>query len=195
MFFIFEMIGTVAFAISGALVALKNKMDALGVLVLGMTTAIGGGVIRDLLLGITPPTSFQQPVYALTSLAVSLIVFLPPIRKKIDPKSRLLLVADALGLAIFTVVGARAGMRFNNVFLAVFVGALTGVGGGVLRDLFAGEQPAIFVRHFYACASIIGALVYSFLYPYTPEVALIVGAITVFVLRLLAVRYNWNLPR
>lgn len=195
MIFILEMIGTAAFAVSGALVALKNKMDALGVLVLGMTTAIGGGVIRDLILGITPPTSFQQPVYALTALAVSLVVFLPKVRNKVDPDSKLLLVADTIGLAIFTVIGARAGIKFDNIFLAVFVGTLTGVGGGVLRDLFAGEQPAIFVRHFYACASIIGALVYALLYDFAPNAALIAGAAVVFILRLLAARFNWNLPK
>jgi len=196
MLFIFEMIGTVAFAVSGALVAVKKKMDLLGVVVLGMTTAVGGGIVRDLILGITPPMAFREPVYALTSIGVSLILFLPSVRRSIPADSRLLLVMDAVGLGVFTAVGVQAGQAEGRFFLSVFVGTLTGVGGGVMRDIFAGERPAIFVRHFYACASIIGAMVCALLWSLTGKMpAMLAGSAVVTVLRILAAKYRWSLPK
>ena len=194
---IIEMIGTVAFAVSGASVAVKKKMDVLGVAALGMTTAVGGGIIRDLILGITPPTAFQEPVYALLSVVVSLIVFIPKIREWVlsTENNAVLLIMDSLGLAVFTVVGVRAGMPFGNRFLAVFVGALTGVGGGILRDLFAGDRPYVFIKHFYACASLIGAIVAAALWGFGEEIAMTCGAVVVLVLRLLAAIFKWSLPK
>jgi len=195
MLFVFEMIGTVAFAVSGALVAVKKRMDLLGVAVLGMTTAVGGGIVRDLILGVTPPMAFREPVYALTAIAVSLLMFFPGVRKLISADNSLLLVMDALGLGVFTAVGVQAGMASGRIFLAVFVGTLTGVGGGVMRDVFAGEQPAIFVRHFYACASIIGALVCALLWGAGEVIAMLAGSIVTLVLRLLAAHFKWSLPK
>jgi len=195
MLFIFEMVGTIAFAVSGALVAVKKRMDLLGVVVLGMTTAVGGGIVRDLILGVTPPMAFREPVYALTSILVSLLIFLPGVRRRISSDNSLLLLMDALGLGVFTAVGVQAGMAEGRFFLAVFVGTLTGVGGGVMRDIFAGEQPAIFVRHFYACASIIGAVVCTLLWPAGQVIAMLAGSGVTLVLRLLAARYKWSLPK
>ena len=193
--FALEIIGTIAFAVSGAMVALEKKMDLLGVAVLGLTTAVGGGIIRDVLLGITPPMAFRRPVYALTAIIVSLIVFIPAVRKRIDLNGNLLLIMDSLGLGIFTVIGVRAGIPFNNTFLAIFVGAMTGVGGGVLRDVFAGERPYIFVHHFYACASLIGAAVCKYLWGLNETLAIAFGALTVLALRLLAAKLRWSLPK
>lgn len=194
--FIFELIGTVAFAVSGACVAIAKKMDILGVAVLGMTTAVGGGIIRDLILGITPPTAFQEPVYALLAVAVSLVVFIPKIRSLVSGQNNIvLLMMDSVGLAVFTVVGVRAGIPYENSFLAVFVGTLTGVGGGVLRDLFAGDRPYVFIKHFYACASLIGAVVTVLLWRFGEEISMLCGAVVVLVLRLLAARYRWSLPK
>ena len=162
--FVLELIGTVAFAVSGAIVGIKKQMDLLGVIVLGVCTAVGGGIVRDLILGITPPATFQDPVYTLTAAAVSVLMFLPHVRARVGRHEpvfdRLLLVMDAVGLGVFTVVGVQCAYRQTEhytLFLTVFVGLITGVGGGVLRDVFSGERPYIFVRHFYACASIIGA--------------------------------------
>ncbi len=193
--FALEIIGTIAFAVSGALVALGKKMDVLGVLALGLVTAVGGGIVRDIILGVTPPMAFRKPVYAITALAVSLIVFLPFIRKRINPKSNLLLVMDSVGLGVFTVIGVRAGIPFHNAFLSIFVGTVTGVGGGVIRDLFALESPSIFVHHFYACASLIGGIICTYLWRVNETLALAAGTIVVIVLRLLAAKYRWNLPR
>jgi len=194
MIFALEIIGTIAFAISGAQVAINKKMDILGVVIMGMTTAVGGGIIRDLIIGTTPPVAFQQPVYALTAIGVSIIAFLPFIREKINSNNIILLLMDSLGLGIFTVIGVRAGAGFDNLFLSVFLGTLTGVGGGVLRDIFAGEKPMIFVKHFYACASILGALVCALIWNSNADIAIISGTIVVVLLRLLAAKFRWELP-
>ena len=193
--FALEIIGTIAFAVSGAMVALEKKMDVLGVLALGLVTAVGGGIVRDIIIGVTPPTAFRKPVYAITALVVALIVFLPFIRKKIDPKSSLLLIMDSIGLGVFTVIGVRAGIPFGNSFLAIFVGAVTGVGGGVIRDVFALELPSIFVHRFYACASLIGAIACTYLWRVNETLALAAGAVIVIVLRLLAAKFRWHLPK
>ena len=164
--FVLELIGTVAFAVSGAIVGIKKQMDLFGVIVLGICTAVGGGIVRDLILGVTPPVTFQNPVYTLTAAAVSVLMFLPHMRARIGRHEpvfdRLLLVMDAVGLGVFTVVGVQCAYQQSEdytLFLLFFVGLITGVGGGVLRDVFSGERPYIFVRHFYACASIVGALI------------------------------------
>lgn len=192
---VFQVIGTVAFAISGACVAVEHKMDLLGVCTLGMTTAVGGGIIRDLILDVTPPLAFTTPEYALLSILVSVIIFLPGIRRYFrDLNHPLYLLIDSLGLAVFTVVGARAGMMYGKLFLAIFVGVLTGVGGGVMRDLFANKQPDIFRKRFYATASIIGAAVAAALYS-RENLSYIAGAGVIVVLRFLAARFCWSLPR
>ena len=164
LFVAFEILGTIAFAVSGAVVAISKKMDIFGVAILGMTTAVGGGILRDLILGITPPAAFQSPGYALTSIAVSMLVFLPPVRRLLHWNEKLydtaLLLFDAIGLGIFTVIGVQTAYIATgelNAFLAIFVGVVTGCGGGVMRDVFAGSPPYIFVKHFYATASLLGS--------------------------------------
>ena len=146
LFVAFEILGTIAFAVSGAVVAISKKMDIFGVAILGMTTAVGGGILRDLILGITPPAAFQSPGYALTSIAVSMLVFLPPVRRLLHWNEKLydtaLLLFDAIGLGIFTVIGVQTAYIATgelNAFLAIFVGVVTGCGGGVMRDVFAGS--------------------------------------------------------
>ena len=195
MIFALEIIGTIAFAISGAMVGLEKKMDIFGVLVLGMTTAVGGGIIRDLLIGVVPPMAFQEPVYALTAIAVSIIVFLPFVRNRINKISKMILLMDSIGLGIFTVIGIRAAASFNNIFLSIFLALVTGVGGGVLRDVFAQDRPMIFVKHFYASAAIIGAVVSLLLWNINVETSMIVGSVTVIVLRILAAKFRWHLPK
>ncbi len=195
MIFALEIIGTIAFAISGAMVGIEKKMDIFGVLVLGMTTAVGGGIIRDLLIGVVPPMAFQEPVYALTAIAVSIIVFLPFVRNRINKISKMILLMDSIGLGIFTVIGIRAAASFNNIFLSIFLALVTGVGGGVLRDVFAQDRPMIFVKHFYASAAIIGAVVSLLLWNINVETSMIVGSVTVIVLRILAAKFRWHLPK
>jgi len=195
LFFALEILGTIAFAISGAMVGIRARMDILGVAVLGLTTACGGGIIRDLLIGVTPPNAFQHPVYALLAIAVSVVVFLPAIRSRIDTDASFLNVVDALGLGIFTVVGVRAGAPFGGFFLMQFLGVVTGVGGGVLRDIFAMEKPMIFVRHFYASSSFCGAVLYILLSPLSDNLAAVASVALVVVLRVLAAKYKWHLPK
>ena len=190
-----EILGTIAFAISGAMVATEKKMDILGVIILGMTTAIGGGIIRDVLTGITPPLALQNPLYALVSIAVSIIVFLPFIRKRINVNDMLFIVIDAIGLGTFTVVGIESVSAFSNVFLQVLLGVVTGVGGGVFRDIFACEKPMIFVRHFYAVASLIGAILCVILYSHNKSLAMILGIAIIVIIRVLAAKFKWHLPK
>ncbi len=199
--FILEMIGTVAFAVSGAMVALKKHMDIFGVAILGIVTAVGGGALRDIVLGITPPTMFEKPVYALVATLVSVVVFIPAIRRMLTRNHRVydlvMRVMDALGLGIFTVMGIDRAQSVGeyNLFLLIFVGVITGVGGGLMRDIMAGNTPYIFVKHIYACASIAGALACALLWkPLGAMTAMFTGAILVVVIRLLAAHFKWSLP-
>ena len=199
---IVEIVGTVAFAISGAMVGLQKEMDIFGVSILGLVTAVGGGVIRDLILGITPPMTFRNPVYALVAIAVSVIVFLPFVRRVFDRVHRLydllLLLMDSLGLGIFTVVGIRTAYDagHDGFFLLIFVGVITGVGGGIMRDILAGQTPYIFVKHIYACASLAGAVACVALWGLIGGMwSMVAGASLVVVLRILAAQFRWNLPK
>ncbi|MDO4523287.1 MAG: TRIC cation channel family protein [Eubacteriales bacterium] len=202
---IIEIIGTVAFSISGAMVGTRRGMDIFGVCVLGVVTAVGGGMIRDIILGITPPNVFREPVYALVAVLTACVVFIAIYLNKTpfsgserQAYERLILMMDSIGLGIFTVMGVLTGVRegyVNNTFFLVFLGTTTGVGGGLLRDMMAGVPPYIFVRHIYACASIVGALICVYLYRLTNALAaMIIASAVVVLIRFLAAHYRWNLP-
>lgn len=203
LFLIFELIGTVAFAVSGAMVGLSKKMDILGVSILGVVTAVGGGIIRDLVLGNTPPMTFRNPVYALVAIGVSVIIFFPGVRRFLFKNQKAyessLLLMDSVGLGIFTVVGIETALVFDpssSIFLLIFVGVITGTGGGILRDVLSGQTPFIFSKHFYASASIIGAIICIILWKFFGAVpAIYFGAAAVIILRLLAAKYHWKLPK
>lgn len=199
-----EILGTIAFSISGAMVAVRKRMDILGVIVLGVVTAVGGGMIRDVLLGITPPASFQNPRYVAWASGTALLVFIL-VRRRWGNRSRqqfdrFLNLADAFGLGIFAVMGVRTAIGCDygdNSFLSVFVGVLTGVGGGMLRDTMAGEVPKIFRKRIYAVAALIGAMTYY----YTADrlipapAAMLLCSMLVVCIRLLAAHFEWDLPR
>ena len=204
--FFMEMAGTVAFAASGAMVGVERNMDIFGVSVLGVVTAVGGGMIRDSVLGIIPPNVFTNPVYALVATITSCVVFLVFYWKRqlLEGHMRLtydrvMLVMDSIGLGIFTVVGVNTGIRsgyMDNVFLLVFLGTITGVGGGLMRDMMAGVPPYIFVKHIYACASIVGAVVCVYMNRFVGNVeAMMVACFVIILIRYLAAHYRWNLPR
>lgn len=193
--YILEIIGTIAFSVSGAVVGIRKKMDVLGVAALGLITAVCGGVLRDITIGIVPPTAFRNPIYTIIAVAAALIVFLPCIREKINLDHFLWVLADSIGLGAFTMIGVSTGASFENVFLEVFLGVITGVGGGVIRDICSGEMPMIFVKHFYACPCIIGAIICSILNGYNANLAIISGFLVIVVLRLLAAKYKWHLPK
>ncbi len=198
---IFEIIGTVAFALSGAATAVKSDMDVFGIIICGLTTAVGGGCIRDIILGVVPPLMFINPIYSVIAAMSTLLIFIPALRDISDGKSRfkgaLYMSMDAVGLGVFTVVGVHSAYLLypDNIFLMVFVGVLSGVGGGVLRDLFTQKIPYIFVKHIYATASIVGALVCAFLLHVAElMIALSVGFAVVIVIRALAIYFHLNLP-
>ena len=204
--FILELIGTVAFSLSGTLTGIQKKMDLLGVMILGAVTATGGGILRDILLGIIPPKAFINGIYILVSSIVSLTVFFyiyfrfKGYKKVIHADFLpLALIADAIGLGIFTVVGVKAVFDADmvlNYFIPVLLGTITGVGGGVFRDILAGDKPYIFVRHIYACAAIVGAIISTVLWiPCGQNIAAIVGFFTVLIIRILAIKFNLNLPK
>ncbi|MBQ4047046.1 MAG: TRIC cation channel family protein [Clostridia bacterium] len=199
---IVELIGTVAFAVSGAMTGLSKRMDIFGVAILGLTTATGGGVLRDILLGSFPPMMFRNPIYAAVAIGGAIVIFLPVVRRLLARTQRvysaILFCADTLGLGIFTVVGVQAAYLagYNNAFLAIFVGTITGVGGGVLRDVLAGNTPYIFVKHIYACAAIAGALVCVLLWhPLGATAAMFAGAGVIVAIRVLAAHFHWSLPK
>lgn len=199
---VLEIIGTVAFAASGALIAMKKHMDLLGVIVLGVVTAIGGGILRDLILGITPPLAFRDPTCAVVAICTAIVLFIPWVRHHLMYNSRLfdaaLLVMDSVGLGVFTVMGIWNALSFSpdrSTFLLVFVGVLTGVGGGVIRDILAGNTPYILVKHIYACASLVGAVICGLLWHYAGEgLSILAGAAAVFLIRGLSAHFRWNLP-
>ena len=201
--FIFELFGTVAFAISGAITGLKKKMDIFGVVILAVVTAVGGGAIRDIVLGNTPPMTFRNPVYALVAVATGILTFIPAVRRLAGKNPKVfdifLLVTDSVGLGIFTVMGIRTAISLNhggNMFLLVFVGVVTGVGGGLLRDVMAGNTPYIFVKHIYASASLAGAVLCVLLWkPLGATAAMSVSAAVIIVIRFLAARFKWSLPK
>ncbi len=204
--FIMELIGTAAFSCSGAMLAIRKKLDLLGIVVLGVITAVGGGMIRDVLIGIHPPTLFIKPVYVSTAVISAILIFLAMKSRRL---TRLFLEAeyydwimnllDAIGLGAFTIVGVNTAISAgyeNYLFLSIFLGVITGVGGGLLRDMMACEIPAILKKHVYACASIAGALFYVIIINYIPtDASLIFSASLVILIRLLARHYKWNLPR
>ena len=203
-FNILELIGVISFALSGAMLAIQNEMDILGVCVLGSVTAVGGGITRDLLLGINPPAAFTDYTDVLIAILVSIFIFLPFNQKLLRRKSHkaydtVMLVADSIGLGIFTVMGVN--LSFSkpdapSLFMSIFLGVITGVGGGVLRDIMAQQKPYIFVKHFYACAAMIGAALCAVLRSYIGEFyATIVGFCIIFALRLLAAKFRWKLPK
>lgn len=200
-----EMIGMVAFALNGALVGLKYHLDLFGVILVSVTVSLGGGVVRDLIIGRIPPAMFQDYRYLLVAVVTALLVFLAAVISRgryHDYETKVEALAnifDALGLGAFVVVGVQAGINAgfsDNGFLLVFLGLLTGIGGGILRDLFVMRMPVVLRKHVYALPVIIGAALYLLCYRLGAPQLVTSGAVifTVFVLRMLATYYHWNLP-
>lgn len=203
--YIIEIIGTVAFASSGAMIAIRKNMDIFGINVLAVTTALGGGLIRDLVLGINPPNMFRNSSYALAAIITACLLFgLFRLRQEllesrfVEKYEKWMNVMDAIGLGAFTVIGINTalGVGYDSIFLLIFVGVITGIGGGMIRDVMAGNMPFVFVKHVYACASIAGAILCLILRSFIGNSAsMVIAAVLVVVIRLLAAHYRWNLPR
>ena len=202
--FAIEIIGTIAFASSGAMLGIRKNLDIFGVVVLGLCVAVGGGIVRDIILGLTPPSAFRDPSYALTALVTAVVLFGIVYWKQEILTSRYMEIyetimnyCDAAGLGIFTVLGVYTGYEqgYRGRFFLIFLGMLTGIGGGVIRDVLADTMPFILRKHIYAVASLAGAFVCQRLIGQNLYLALAAGTAVVLVIRILASHYRWNLPR
>lgn len=199
-----EFIGLIAFAVSGSLVAIKRDLDLFGVLFCGVFTALGGGIICDLLVGNVPPRAFKNYIFLIVALVSSCIVFVScnSIRSKKAKQfhfDTLLLVSDAIGLAAFAVSGVRLGIESNfgsNGFLCVFLGMTAAVGGGILRDIMTAKVPVVLRHQIYATAAIVGALIFYLLSltPIPESISAYFSIAVTVTLRLMAVRFGWSMP-
>ncbi|KYH34763.1 hypothetical protein CLTEP_12280 [Clostridium tepidiprofundi DSM 19306] len=196
---VFEIIGTVAFAVSGALVGMQKKLDLFGIVTLAVVTAIGGGIFRDLFIGNTPPTAFMQPKYFLISVGAALCTFIcySKIYKSISIIKNVMLLFDAIGLGVFTALGANIAINhnFDNFFIVVCMGLISGVGGGMIRDILVRDIPLILIKDIYAVASIVGGTVFYYSHSYvSSSLGLYLCFFITFTLRLISIKYNFNLP-
>jgi uncharacterized membrane protein YeiH len=190
-----DLFGCAVFAITGSLAAERKRMDLLGVLVLAIVTAVGGGTLRDLFLGVTPVFWVAAPIYILVALVTGTIIFILVRFYKIHDK--VLSIADAFGLAVFTVVGTQKALALGtNLGIAVLMGVMTGVVGGVIRDMLSGEIPLILKKEIYATASLAGAITYCgiSLALNNQNLAIITSIIVTLGLRLSAIKWNLSLP-
>ena len=189
-----EVIGTVAFAAAGALTGIKKRLDVFGVAMLAVTTAVGGGILRDTLIGNLPPLAFRNPLFIFISLAVAGLVSI--FVKQVVQRQRFLNWCDAIGLGAFTATGASLALSHDSVLLVITLGVVTGTGGGVLRDIFVREIPLIFHTQIYAVAAAIGAACFYGLQLLTPvDMALYLACLITVTIRLLSLHYGINLPR
>ena len=190
-----DFLGTFAFAISGALVAVRHRLDLFGVLVLSFAAAAAGGITRDVLLGATPPVALVDWRYLGMALVAGLLTFYR--HADVERFRNPVQVSDAVGLALFAVVGASKALAAGvGPVGAVLLGVLTGVGGGIVRDVLVAQVPAVLQRELYAVAALAGAivLVAGRMADLPAAPAAIAGALTCFGLRWMAIRRGWRLP-
>jgi len=192
-----DLAGTVVFAIEGANAAISAGLDLLGVVVLSFIVALGGGMVRDLLIGATPPIAINDWRYPVLAFTSGLVTFFLHTQIAALPAS-LLTTLDAAGLALFAVAGAEKALDFRiSPFIATLMGAITGCGGGVLRDVLLVRVPMVLVANIYASAALLGAavVVIGRRFGYPPALAAVLGGLVCFVSRVAAVYYNWQLPK
>ena len=193
---ILDLFGTAVFAATGAVKGVRCKLDIFGVTVLACCVGVGGGMIRDAILGAVPVAALQNWTYLAVCIAIGLTIFLTA--KYWMHLRNLILFGDAIGLGVFTAIGAEKGIQFNVSFIGVILcGVFTAIGGGIIRDVLAGEVPAVLRNDFYATASLLGGILYFIL----DQVQLnwffnfLITAGFVIVLRLLAIHYHLQLPQ
>jgi uncharacterized membrane protein YeiH len=194
--YILDLIGTAAFAASGAWLGVRRHMDLFGVLVLGLVTAVGGGTLRDLLVGDIPPFSLQDETYLYVAIAAALVVFIN--RKRFALIEKPLLYLDAVGLGLFVVIGTLKALDFHLGSMgAVLMGVMTATAGGLIRDVLANQVPLILRREIYASACLAGGVLLVLLEQaeVARPAAALLAALTVIIIRLLAIHYNWSLPK
>lgn len=196
MFFqIVDILGTIAFSISGVLVALDKRMDAFGVLIIAFVTAIGGGTLRDIMIGIEPVSWMRNMtyVYVIIGAAVFAVIF----RKKLTYLRTSLFLFDTIGIALYTVVGIETGLTAGlHPIICIALGTMTACFGGVIRDILCNEIPVIFRKEIYATACILGGLTYFLLRLFLAErnYLFVIAGLVVILVRLLAVKFKISLP-
>ncbi len=203
---VLEILGTIAFSISGAFCAIKARLDVFGVVFLGAITAVGGGILRDIIIGHNPPRIFNNYPILFVALGTALVAFIVAciLGKKFNGVSlkvdKINNIFDAIGLGAFSVIGTEIAFAegvSTNPLLAILLGVLSGVGGGVFRDILTASTPYIFKKHVYAIASIVGAVAYYVIRLYFQDIWLpsLVGMALVIIIRILATHYRWSLPK
>jgi len=192
-----DLAGTLLFAIEGASAAIANKLDLLGVMVLAFATALGGGIIRDVLIGFVPPNALRDWRYSATAFAgASITFFLNGFVQAIP--APLIMVLDAAGLALFAIAGTEKALLFDMPpLIAVLLGGITGVGGGTIRDVLLAKIPNVLRADVYATAALAGSavMVVGRRLGLSPSVSVFLGGLLCFALRVISVWRHWNLPR
>lgn len=191
---VLEFLGTFAFAISGIRHAAAKHFDWFGGYVCGIAVAIGGGTIRDVMLG-TTPFWMMTPIYIICTAIALLFVII--FSKHMEGLRNTWFVFDTLGLALFTIAGIQKSLAFGQPFwVAIIMGCITGAAGGVIRDVLLNNEPVIFQREIYAMASILGGLIYWLLYllDVSIELNVLISFLVICLMRFLAVRYHLSLP-
>ncbi len=191
-----DYLGTIAFAVTGASKAIAYKADIFGIIVLATVVGVGGGVTRDVIFG-RFPTAFSDPIYVGLTISTGILMFFFFTRLK--KKMNVWIIFDAVGLGVFSILGASIAYQIVglNFLPMLFGGMITAIGGGILRDVFVREIPIVFVKEVYAVASFIGIIIFYAVLTFGVDVqiASILGIITATGMRLLAMKYNWNLPK
>jgi uncharacterized membrane protein YeiH len=195
--FAVDMAGTLLFAIEGATAAVTGNLDLLGVMVLAFATALAGGIIRDLLIGATPPASLRDWRYSAMAFTGGAVVFFLHRYLQVIPGPAMV-VLDAAALSLFAVAGTEKALDFNvHPFIAILLGGMTAVGGGTLRDILLARVPLVLRAEVYATAALAGSalLVISRKLRLSPALAALVGGTFCFLLRVVSVWQHWNLPK
>ncbi|MFC4269266.1 trimeric intracellular cation channel family protein [Polaribacter marinivivus] len=194
--YILDILGTLAFAISGALVASDQKLDLFGVIIIAFVTAVGGGMLRDVLINAHPINWIGDLNYLYVIFIAVLLTFL--FKSKILPLSKTLFLFDTVGISVFTLLGLQKGLNFDlHPLIALIMGMISAVFGGVLRDVLTNKIPLIFEKEIYASACLAGGITYLLLKktPITDNLNFIVSASVIITIRLIAVKFNLELPK
>ena len=193
---ILDLFGTMAFAATGALKAVEHRLDIFGVIFLAAITGLAGGIIRDVILGIIPPSGISELSYVSIAIITAVAVFY--LYPRIKSQMGLFLTSDAVGLGVFTIIGATIALNTYgfNVLLMVFAGMISAIGGGIIRDALVNETPLVFRKELYASISFVGVLLYILLIyeGIGLEISSIICIVFVTVFRIMAIHYKWNLP-
>jgi len=193
---ILDYLGTVAFAITGASKAIAHKADIFGIIVLATVVGVAGGITRDVIFG-RFPTAFSDPIYVSMTVLTGIVMFF--LYSYFKKRMNIWLVFDAIGLGVFSIIGASIAYQIVGLdFLPMlFGGVITAIGGGILRDVFVRDMPIVFVKEVYAVASIIGIVIFYVILSngVDMQVASVIGIVAATGIRLLAMKFNWNLPK